>query len=272
LLFPAAFTCGSRRYRCLIPSMIAGSPPRGALVLPPLPYIARALDVETGFGARSCGLSTRCLRFAGRVTAAPRKTRFRLVANPLPGRPRSACRVPCEVSASVYIGFLLTQALPGANKVQFTASEEHAKLVEEAKALLSHSAPHAGLDEIHLRAMRALVAELKRQKYAVSVRPRQSARALATQAAPARETHKTPEPGGETSSTEELAAESEIAAEPALATEIAAEPALATEIAAEPALAAKSESELELAAKSESELAAEPELAAESEREQPRRR
>jgi hypothetical protein len=56
--------------------------------------------------------------------------------------------------------------------VQFTANEEYVKLVEEAQALLSRSAPRATLDELHLRAMRALVAELKRQKYAVTDRPR----------------------------------------------------------------------------------------------------
>jgi 5-methylcytosine-specific restriction endonuclease McrA len=51
--------------------------------------------------------------------------------------------------------------------VQFTASEEYVRFVEEARALLSHSAPRATLDELHPRAMRALVAELKRRKYAV---------------------------------------------------------------------------------------------------------
>jgi hypothetical protein len=40
--------------------------------------------------------------------------------------------------------------------VQFTASEEHVKLVEKARALLSHSTPSEGLDQIHLRALRAL--------------------------------------------------------------------------------------------------------------------
>jgi hypothetical protein len=62
------------------------------------------------------------------------------------------------------------------------------ELVEQAKALLSHSAPHAGLEEIHLRAMRALVAELEQPKYAVTARPRQSSRGKSTQTAPARET------------------------------------------------------------------------------------
>jgi hypothetical protein len=60
---------------------------------------------------------------------------------------------------------------PQRYKVQFTAGEEYVKLVEEAKALLSHSAPRATLDEIQLRAMRALVAELKRRKHAVAARP-----------------------------------------------------------------------------------------------------
>jgi hypothetical protein len=56
--------------------------------------------------------------------------------------------------------------------IQFTANEEYVKLVAEAQALLSRSAPRATLDELHLRAMRDLVAELKRQKYAVTDRPR----------------------------------------------------------------------------------------------------
>jgi hypothetical protein len=48
-----------------------------------------------------------------------------------------------------------------------TASEEYVNLVERAKALLSHTQPLAGLDELHLRAMRALVADLEKRKYAV---------------------------------------------------------------------------------------------------------
>jgi hypothetical protein len=56
---------------------------------------------------------------------------------------------------------------PQRYKVQFTASEEYVKLVEEAKALLSHVVPSRTLAEVHLRAMRTLVAELKKRKYAV---------------------------------------------------------------------------------------------------------
>jgi hypothetical protein len=61
---------------------------------------------------------------------------------------------------------------PERYKVQFTASEEYVKLVEQAQALLSHSAPGVSLDDLHLRAMRALVTELERKKYAVTPRPR----------------------------------------------------------------------------------------------------
>jgi hypothetical protein len=51
-------------------------------------------------------------------------------------------------------------------KVQFTATEEYVRLVEDVKALLSHAVPNVTLEELHLRAMRALVAELKKRKYA----------------------------------------------------------------------------------------------------------
>jgi hypothetical protein len=64
---------------------------------------------------------------------------------------------------------------PQCYKVQFTAGEEYVKLVEEAQALLSHSVPRATLDEIQLRAMRALVTELKRRKHAVVARPQSRA-------------------------------------------------------------------------------------------------
>ena len=52
--------------------------------------------------------------------------------------------------------------------VQFTASEEYLNLVARAKALLSHARPNTGLEELHLRAMCALVAELEKRKYAVN--------------------------------------------------------------------------------------------------------
>ena len=55
---------------------------------------------------------------------------------------------------------------PERYKVQFTATEEYVRLVEEAKALLSHAVPNVTLEELQMRAMRALVAELKKKKYA----------------------------------------------------------------------------------------------------------
>jgi 5-methylcytosine-specific restriction endonuclease McrA len=64
---------------------------------------------------------------------------------------------------------------PQRYKVQFEASEEYVELAERAKALLSHRTPRTDLSELHLRAMRTLVAELERQKYAVTARPRRRA-------------------------------------------------------------------------------------------------
>jgi hypothetical protein len=55
---------------------------------------------------------------------------------------------------------------PERYKVQFTATEDYVRLVDEAKALLSRIAPQATLEELHLRAMRALVSELTKKKYA----------------------------------------------------------------------------------------------------------
>jgi hypothetical protein len=52
--------------------------------------------------------------------------------------------------------------------VQFTAGEDYVKLVEQARALLSHSAERVPLDELALRAMRALVAELEKEKRAAT--------------------------------------------------------------------------------------------------------
>jgi hypothetical protein len=60
---------------------------------------------------------------------------------------------------------------PERYKVQFTATAEYVRLVEEAKALLSHAAPRATLDEIHLRALRAFVTMLRKQKYATAEAP-----------------------------------------------------------------------------------------------------
>jgi 5-methylcytosine-specific restriction endonuclease McrA len=60
---------------------------------------------------------------------------------------------------------------PERYKVQFTATAEYVRIVEEAKALLSHAAPRATLDEIHLRALRTFVTVLRKQKYATAENP-----------------------------------------------------------------------------------------------------
>jgi hypothetical protein len=93
---------------------------------------------------------------------------------------------PGMLTAESFVGAdLPAPLLPERYRVQFTAREEYVKLIEEARALLSRSAPRATLDEIQLRAMRALVAELKRKKYAVTARPKKPCRATSTGAEPA---------------------------------------------------------------------------------------
>jgi hypothetical protein len=59
---------------------------------------------------------------------------------------------------------------PQRYSVQFTATEDYVKLVERAKALLSHASMGASLEELHLRAMQALVSELEKRKYAITKR------------------------------------------------------------------------------------------------------
>src|SRR6478752_5171461 len=49
--------------------------------------------------------------------------------------------------------------------VQFTAPQEYADLVERAQALLSHTSESASVEQLQLRAMRLLVADLEKTKY-----------------------------------------------------------------------------------------------------------
>jgi 5-methylcytosine-specific restriction endonuclease McrA len=58
-------------------------------------------------------------------------------------------------------------------QIQFAAVEEHVQLVERAKALLSRQRPGVTLGELHLEAMRLLVAALEKKKFAVTETPRQ---------------------------------------------------------------------------------------------------
>nr|HMR09712.1 hypothetical protein [Polyangiaceae bacterium] len=56
--------------------------------------------------------------------------------------------------------------------VQFTASEEHVQLLQEARDLLGPALKGRAIEEVHLRAMRALVRELKKRKFAMVEGPR----------------------------------------------------------------------------------------------------
>jgi 5-methylcytosine-specific restriction endonuclease McrA len=57
-------------------------------------------------------------------------------------------------------------------KVQFTASQEYVELLERACDLLSHAVPDRSIEEVHLRALRELVAMLEKKKYAATDKPR----------------------------------------------------------------------------------------------------
>jgi|GEM_PF-752678 len=61
--------------------------------------------------------------------------------------------------------------------IQFEATEEYVRLFDEAQALLSHAAPNLSLSDLHLRALRSFVTELKRKKFAVVDKPRSSSTA-----------------------------------------------------------------------------------------------
>jgi hypothetical protein len=63
---------------------------------------------------------------------------------------------------------------PQQYQVQFSTTEEHVLLIERAKALLARSAPGKSLGELHLDAMRLLVAALEKQRFAVTEQPRRT--------------------------------------------------------------------------------------------------
>ncbi len=57
-------------------------------------------------------------------------------------------------------------------KVQFTASQEYVDLLREARDLASHALPSGSLEQLHLQAMRLLVAQLKKRRCATLTQPR----------------------------------------------------------------------------------------------------
>jgi len=58
--------------------------------------------------------------------------------------------------------------------VQFTASQEFVDLLDEARDLLGHESPRLGLPDVQLRALRALVKELRARKRAATARAQPS--------------------------------------------------------------------------------------------------
>ncbi len=56
--------------------------------------------------------------------------------------------------------------------LQFSTTEEHAQLVDRAKALLARSRPGMTLGELHLEAMRLLVASLEKRRFGAAAQPR----------------------------------------------------------------------------------------------------
>ena len=57
-------------------------------------------------------------------------------------------------------------------KVEFTAQDEYVDLLNQARDLLARADSGRSLEAIHLRAMRLLVADLRKRKYAVTEKPR----------------------------------------------------------------------------------------------------
>jgi hypothetical protein len=126
--------------------------------------------VERADGAPIANDGSNAARLEQEASAMPTGSApARSDADAMPSEPTSASALRLE---------------PQRYKLQFEASEEYVELVEKAKALLSQTAPRVDLGELHLRAMRALVAELERKKYAATARPRQRvAPTAATQSA-----------------------------------------------------------------------------------------
>src|SRR5690606_12328338 len=62
-------------------------------------------------------------------------------------------------------------------KVQFTATQEYVDLLQQAKDLASHALPSGSIEQLHLQAMRLLVAELKKRRCAAVSKPRTATRA-----------------------------------------------------------------------------------------------
>ena len=102
---------------------------------------------------------------------------------PAPARPEPSVPAPARSETTAVTG-------PLRYGVQFSAGEEYVQLVERAKALLSHAHGKSSLEEIHLRAMRLLVADLEKRRFG-KVAQREGA---AQDAGPVREPNEPNEP------------------------------------------------------------------------------
>jgi hypothetical protein len=80
-------------------------------------------------------------------------------------RPAPLAVMPCERSSTEPLG-------ERRYKVQFTATAEAHDLLQEARALLSHQIPDGELGEIFTRALRLLVEEIRRRRFALVDSPR----------------------------------------------------------------------------------------------------
>src|SRR5690606_16673464 len=65
--------------------------------------------------------------------------------------------------------------VPERYKVQFTAGQEYVDLLQQARDLSSHALPNGAIEQLHLQAMRLLVAQLKKRRCAEVKRPRDMA-------------------------------------------------------------------------------------------------
>jgi hypothetical protein len=104
---------------------------------------------------------------AASAELVPEPDRARATTEQPPGE---EARTDEQRDQSVPAGALLLA--PQRYSVQFTASQEYLDLLEQAKDLLAPVVARRDLEQVHLRALRLLVADLKKRKYAVTERSR----------------------------------------------------------------------------------------------------
>jgi 5-methylcytosine-specific restriction endonuclease McrA len=106
---------------------------------------------------------------------------------PVPAPARVDAAAPVDRPARVDVGVDADQPPPLTGpqlyQMQFTTTEEHAQLIERARALLSHGSARASLGELHVQAMRLLVAALEKQRLGAGVRARKPSRSLTRESA-----------------------------------------------------------------------------------------